>query len=147
MPFRFVRDIILFKEDAKAFLKEKALIAETHNPESVNDTEGATLVLRKEPTHRILIGFLSKSSDQFIQYISPQSLPVKTSLKKPLLIIAFSTGISSALTQALFKFHGEILQSGAIGFFSGFELTLASCAVLNSIVTLVFLNVAIQYYE
>jgi hypothetical protein len=82
-----------------------------------------------------------------VSHVSPQSLVVKENLKLPLLVVTFSTGISSAVSQAILKFHGEILQSGELGLFSPFELTLLIAGILNACCTMVLLNVGIQYYE
>ena len=101
----------------------------------------------QDATLRVCVRFLNQSSPSFVQYLSPRSLFMKQHIKMPLLMITFATGLSSAMAQAIFKFHGEVLQSGNMGFFSGFELTLVVCGVLQSILTLVLLNVGIQYYE
>lgn len=97
----------------------------------------------KEPTKRECVQVLSSSSHDFIEFISPQTVVVKDNLKIPLLMITFSTGLISAMTQAFFKFHGEILQSGKLGFFSGFELTLLIFSLGLSIILLAMLNVGI----
>jgi hypothetical protein len=67
--------------------------------------------------------------------------------KLPLLMLTFATGISSAINQAVFKFFGEILQSGDAVLFSPFEMVLLMWGVLQSLLTLLLLNVAVYLYE
>ena len=117
-----------FRQDAMDYLRDKY---------SKSDGEG------NEPTIRVCIKFLNESSREFISHVSPRSIVIKDNLKLPLLVVTFSTGISSAISQAVFKFHGEIMQSGELGILSPFELMLMTAGILNSIMTLVLLNVGI----
>lgn len=96
-----------------------------------------------EPPIRVCVKVINESSRDFIGHISPQSLTIKENLKLPLLMVTFSTGISSAINQAAFKFHGEVLQSSEISFFSPFELILLTFGLFFAAITMVLLNVSI----
>ena len=94
------------------------------------------------PSKRVLVAFLNRSTRGFIEYASARSVPVKDNLSIPLVLICLAGGLSSSLTQAIFKFHGEILQSGELSFWSPFELSLISVGGIMAALGLLMLNLA-----
>ena len=129
-----------FRKDARAFLEEKK------KPLAGDETSDDQLQL-KDPTFRACVKFINDSSSEFIEYLSPQTLFAKEHLKTPLVLLTFSQGLLSSMVYTFFKFHGEILQSGELGFWTPLEFTLLMSGVIVSGILFLSLNVGIQYYE
>ena len=96
---------------------------------------------------RLLIEAINDLPEEVLEYVSPQSVPLKRYIKVPMLLLLTNAGFQAGLSVVFLKLCGELIVVGEAGNHVSMLLIMMACMLVATLSQVHSLNLAMKHFD